>query len=166
MLGQVIGMHSPWLILLLMFYFLAIAKVAEPLLRMHMPRSLYPIRDWEREGTWLRRLRVFSFGRVLRHTPLRFCNSNVYLSRQKRDLSRVLMHIESAEATHFWAAVLFTPYIVYAAFQKLWLIVAVFLIVQVLFNIYPILHLRYTRSRLQRSARARIRADGRETLSH
>jgi hypothetical protein len=166
MLSNVIGIHSPWLILLLMFYFLGIAKVAEPLFKLRMPSSLYAIREWERDEVWIRRLCVFNFGRMLRHTPLRFFNANVYLSRRKPDMSRVLMHAESAEATHFWAAVLFTPLMVYVAFSQPWLVVAVFLIVQVLFNIYPILHLRQTRSRIKSSAYTKRRMGIRQTPSH
>ena len=50
LLSTVIGITSPWLALLLMFYFLVIAKVAEPLFLLSMPRALYQIREWEREG--------------------------------------------------------------------------------------------------------------------
>src|SRR4030095_12368193 len=81
LLSTVIGIASPWLALLLMFYFLAIAKVAEPLFRLRMPRSLLRLRRWELEGDVLRRLGVFGFGRLLRQTPLRYLNSRVYLNQ-------------------------------------------------------------------------------------
>lgn len=54
----------------------------------------------------------------------------------------------SAEAIHFWAMVLFTPYMVFVWFQGQVLVAAVFLLIQILVNVYPILHLRTLRGRL------------------
>jgi 1,4-dihydroxy-2-naphthoate octaprenyltransferase len=153
LLSTVIGITSPWLALLLMFYFLAIAKVAEPLFRLRMPRMLYQLRHWEQEGDVLRQLRVFSFGRLLRQTPLRYLNSGVYLDQQRRDPLKVRLQAESAEASHFWAAVLFMPCIALAAVAGKWSIVAWFSLAQVLVNVYPILHLRHIRGRLDRTIR-------------
>jgi hypothetical protein len=89
LLSTIIGITSPWLALLVMFYFLGIVKVAEPLFMLRMPRVLYRLRHWEQEGDVLRRLRVSSFGRLLRQTPLRYLNSCVYLDPQRRDVPRV-----------------------------------------------------------------------------
>jgi hypothetical protein len=153
LLSRVIGITSPWLALLLMFYFLGIAKVAEPLFMLRMPRVLYPLRRWEQEGDVLRRLRVFGFGRLLRRTPLRHLNSGVYLDQQRRDPLKVRLQAESAEATHFWAAVLVTPYVALAAVTGKWSIVTWFSLAQVVVNVYPILHLRHIRGRLDRTIR-------------
>ena len=46
LLGQALGNRSPWLALLLMFYFLALAKFAEPLIVLRMPRSIHPEAGW------------------------------------------------------------------------------------------------------------------------
>jgi hypothetical protein len=62
LLSTVIGITSPWLALLLMFYFLGIAKIAEPLYALRMPSALYQLRPWEQKGDSLRRLRVPGFG--------------------------------------------------------------------------------------------------------
>ena len=105
MLSRVIGITSPWLVLLLMFYFLGLVRVAEPLLVLRMPRALRPLRRWEREGDVYQRLGVLSFGRLLRKSPLRYLNSAVYLDRGRRDPLQVRLHAESSEAAHFWAAV-------------------------------------------------------------
>lgn len=152
LLSTVIGRTSPWLVLLFMFYLLAIAKFAEPLVVLRMPRSLYQLRHWELESTLLRRLGVVGFGRLLRQTPLRYLNSRVYLDR-RRDPHRVCVRAASAEASHFWAAVLFTPYIAFAAVGGKWHIVGWFSLAQVLVNVYPILHLRHIRGRLERTIR-------------
>src|SRR5688572_3279607 len=95
LLSTVIGITSPWLALLLMFYFLGIAKVAEPLFMLSMPRALYQLRDWEREGVVLRQLGVFGFARLLRRTPLRHLNSSVYLVKHGGDAFRLRRQAES-----------------------------------------------------------------------
>ena len=148
LLGSVIGMNSPWLMLLLMFDFLGIAKVAEPLFRLKMPRALRPVRRCEQVGNVYRRLGVLGFGKLLRRSPLRYLNSAVYLVKTNGDLSEVRLRAESGEASHFWAAVLFTPYVMLAGMNGQWSVVAWFSLAQVLVNIYPILHLRHVRWRL------------------
>lgn len=159
LLGQVLGRTSPWLALLLMFYFLALAKFAEPLVVLRMPRSLAGVRPSELEGGTLRRLGVLHFGRLLRNTPLRHLNARVYLDGSRADAERVLSQAASAEACHFWAAVLLTPFVVIAIAAARWPVVAAFLLAQILVNVYPILHLRHIRGRLER-AMARSREAG------
>ena len=153
LLSGVIGITSPWLVLLLMFYFLKIAKVAEPLFRMKMPAALRPLRPWEDRRDAYRQFGVLSFGRFLRRSPLSSMNSGVYLDRGDGDPARVRVQIESSEANHFWAAVLFTPYVVFAAWKGMWSVVAWFSVAQLILNVYPILHLRYVRGRLDRAVR-------------
>jgi Glycosyl-4,4'-diaponeurosporenoate acyltransferase len=154
------GITWSWLALVLMFYFLGVAKVAEPLLRLRMPRGLYELRYWEQDGDLLRKLHILRFGRLLRRTPLRYLNADVYLGHRRRDPLEVRLRAESAEAIHFWAAVLFTPCIVLAAATGKWSTLAWFLWAQLLVNVYPILHLRHTRWRLNRARRTRVtRAD-------
>jgi hypothetical protein len=151
MLSGVIGITSPWLALLFMFDFLGIAKVAEPLFRLRMPRALRSLRRWEREGDVYRRLRVLSFGRLLRLAPLRYLNSGVYLDRERGGPLQVRLQAESSEATHFWAAVLFMPFVILAVLNGMWKIVAWFSLAQLVVNVYPILHLRHIRGRLDRT---------------
>lgn len=153
LLSQVIGITSPWLVLLLMFYFLGLAKVAEPLFVLGMPGALRPLRNWELEGDVYRRLGVFGFGRLLRQTPLSYLNSAMYLDRGGRDPLQVRRLAESAEATHFWAVVVFMPYIAFAGLIGRWNVVAGFLLAQLFVNVYPILHLRHVRGRLDRVIR-------------
>lgn len=153
LLRQVIGTASPWLALLLMFDFLGVARFAEPLFRLRMPGALRPLRPWERRGDLYRRLCVPRFGRLLRKTPLRHLNTGVYLDRGPKDPFLVRLHCESSEANHFWAALPFMAYIVFAGVNGMWSIAAFFLAVQLLVNVYPILHLRYIRGRLDRAIR-------------
>ena len=155
MLERVIGASSPWLGLLAMFYVLGLARVSEPFVLLRMPEALREVRSWELKAPLYRRLLVPAFGTMLRDTPLRYLNPSVYLSRRQPDFASISRQAEAAEADHFWAGLLFTPYIMYLAFVGHAVVAALFLLVQVLFNVYPILHLRLVRGRIDRLARRR-----------
>jgi hypothetical protein len=150
LLQRVLGASSPWLGLLAMFYLLGLSKVAEPLFLLRMPRVLRAVRRSETNGTIYRRLLVPSYGKLLRGTPLRYLNTAVYLAPRRPDLSKLSRQAEAAEAAHFWAALVFTPYIGYVWWAGQRWEAALFLLLQILFNIYPILHLRVVRGRLDR----------------
>lgn len=158
LLRRVIGSSSPWLGLLLMFYFLGLIKIAEPLVLLRVPRPLREVRTAEAESAIHRNLRVPSFGRRLKNTPLRFLNTAVYLPQGRANLGRVQRLAEAAEAAHLWAAVLFMPYIAYVWSTGQRLVATLFLVIQILFNLYPILHLRIVRARLTRLERRSARA--------
>ena len=149
-LASVIGPMSPWLGLLLMFYFMGLSKVAEPLFKLRMPQALRAVDPRPVTEGIYRWLGVRGFGTLLRNTPLRYLNGSVYLAGGRRSLVEMSRQTESAEAIHFWAAVLFTPYIAYVWSQDLIAETVLFVLVQVLFNVYPILHLRSVRARLDR----------------
>ena len=154
MLARVIGYGSPWLGLLLMFYFMALAKSAESLFVLRLPRALRAVEPGLPDDRLYRWLGVHGFGALLRNTPLRYLNNSVYRSAGRRSLAELRRQAESAEATHFWAAVLFTPYIVYVGARGLVAEAILFAAVQVAFNVYPILHLRIVRARLGRVGQA------------
>lgn len=148
MLRDVVGSDSPWLGLLLMFYFMGLAKVGEPLFVLRVPGFVRDVRTWEVTGTLYQRLGVRRFGQWLREPLLRYLNASVYLAGGPRDLQSLRQQAASAEATHFWAALLFTPYIAFVWAQGHRGVATLFLLIQVLFNVYPILHLRLLRGRL------------------
>jgi hypothetical protein len=152
-LQQVIGLASPWMGLLLMLSFLGLARIAEPLYRLKVPDSLRQIHPWELHGGLYRTLQVPEFGALLRDTPLRLLNPSVYVSRERRDPVFICRQVEAAEASHFWAALLLIPYLVLCTWSAKWFILACFLSVEILGNIYPIMHLRSVRGRLDRVCR-------------
>jgi hypothetical protein len=154
MLVAVLGPRSPWLGLMLMFDFLGLGKFAEPLFRFRMPRPLRTVAPGRFAGGIYRGLGVRGFGALLRHTPLRHLNGAVYLAGGARSLAEVSVRAESAEAIHFWAAVLFTPYIVYVGARGFIAETILLALIQVVFNVYPMLHLRLVRARLDRVAEA------------
>jgi len=153
MLAKVIGFSSPWLGLLAMFNAMGLAKVAEPLFVLRMPRALRTVGPSTLNRRLYRWLGVRGFGGLLRNTPLRYFNNSVYRSGGRHSFAKLRRQAESAEATHFWAAVLFTPYIAYVGSRGLVVECALFTAVQIVFNVYPILHLRIVRARLGRVER-------------
>lgn len=155
MLTHVLGGSSPWLGLQAMFFLLALAKVAEPIVLLRMPPKLRKVHPWELQGTCYRVIGVPGFGRFLRNSPFRYLNASVYLTRNplSNDLQRLSRQAEAAEASHFWVGLLFTPYLGYIAFSGRAGAALLLLFVQIIFNVYPILHLRMTRARLARPLR-------------
>lgn len=155
MLRDVLGITSPWLGLQAMFFLLALAKVAEPLFLLRMPASLRRIRAWEERGPSYKMLGVQRFGHFLRHSPFRHLNSSVYFGRHQtlQELQRIVRQAEAAEASHFWVGLLFTPYIGYIALSGRAASAFLLLLVQIFVNAYPILHLRWTRARLDHPLR-------------
>lgn len=157
MLAKVIGPGSPWLGLLLMFYFMGLANIAAPLFALRMPRALRSVNPEHGVYRWFG---VPAFGALLRNTPLRYLNGSVYLAEGRRSVDALRRRTESSEAIHFWAALCFTPYIAYTLWRGLAPEAMLFGVVQLVVNVYPILHLRIVRARLDRITRAasRLRA--------
>lgn len=150
MFQRAVGWKSPWFSLDVMCCFLGVVTIGRPLFRLEMPRWLRPVRTWELKSKLYPVLGVPVFGLLLRRTALRFLNPEVYLSQSPGDPDMVLARIESAEAAHLWAAVLLFPYIMYACAQNRWNVVFWFTLVQIVGNIFPILHLRWVRGRMKR----------------
>jgi len=88
-----------WLGLLLMFYFMGLAKVGEPLFVFRMPPFIREVRDWEAKGDVYQRMGVQRFGQLLRASPFRLLNTSVYLANRPWDLHSLYRHAASFEAT-------------------------------------------------------------------
>jgi hypothetical protein len=147
MLRQVLAFWSPWFGLMIMLCLLGLIAFARPLFLLRMPGFLREVRAWETKGEIYNALRVPLYGVMLRRTPLRFLNPMVYLTRL-HDPSEVMAQAESAEAAHLWAAAIFIPHMVYAAAQGWWIAFAWMMAGQIGFNLYPMMHLRLARARL------------------
>jgi len=141
---------SPWFVIVAMICFLGLAFVAQPLMMIRMPGPLRAVRAWEVERGLYRAIGVPVFGRVLRSTPLRLFNVDVYLRNGLGDRARVGAELEAAEASHFWAAAFVVPYMVYLSLRGMWVPLFWVSLAQVLINAYPVMHLRLTRHRLER----------------
>lgn len=112
------------------------------------PAYFQRLRDWEHSAARQRKLGVLAWAWTLRHSPLRWLNSLVYLRRRPESPAFVLAQVQAAEACHFWAFFAALPYLAYAVLHTWWTAVLVVCVVQVFGNVYPYLHLRYTRARL------------------
>ena len=77
---------------------------------------------------------------------------DVYLRNGVADTARVGAELEAAEASHLWAAVLVLPYMIHASLLGWWAPLAWVTLAQALINVYPIMHLRLARHRLERLA--------------
>jgi hypothetical protein len=148
--GLRFSLDSPGFVLVAMVCFLGLAFVAAPLFPIAMPRALRRIRSWETEGRVYRALGVHAFGHRLRRTPLKLFNTEVYRGTGPSDAGRLGARLEAAEASHFWAAVLVLPYMARAALQGKWSALSLIAVAQLLINVYPVMHLRLARHRLDR----------------
>jgi hypothetical protein len=146
------GWVSPWFVLVAMVCFLGLAFVAEPVVPIRVPAALRKIRGREAEGRFHRALGVPAFGWLLRRTPLKLLNAQVYWGRCGRDPEALVAKLEAAEASHLWAGILVGPYMVYALVQGAWGTVFWLSVAQLLANAYPIAHLRLARHRVERIA--------------
>jgi hypothetical protein len=138
---------SPGFVFVAMICFLGLTFSAQPAVMLRMPGPLRSVREWERDGGLYRAIAVPAYGRLLRRTPLRLFNRDVYLRNGLGDAARVFAELEAAEASHFWDAMLVLPYMVHLASQGAWATFLWFTLAQVLVNLYPVLHLRQARLR-------------------
>jgi hypothetical protein len=149
LLGRAVGVTSPWFGVVVMFDFLGMVALSRSLILLKLPGFLRIEREWEAKGILYKALRVPAFGALLRRTALRHLNPVVYL-KQNPNPSIVQAQIESTEAAHLLAAALIVPYMAYACVEGRWRSVAWLTLVQIVFNLYPILHLRWVRVRMNR----------------
>jgi hypothetical protein len=149
LLGSAVGFTSPWFAVIAMFNFLGLVAVGRPLFFLELPSFLQKERGCEVRGKLYKALGVPAFGSLLRRTPLRYLNRFVYL-KQCADPSILRAHIDSSEAAHLLAALLLVPYMAYTCAQRWWSALAWVTVVQITVNLYPVLHLRWTRVRINR----------------
>lgn len=147
---RAVGFGSPLFAIVVLFIALGLTGLARPVGVMKLPPPFQQVRSWELDSDLYRALGVRSFGTLLRRTPLRYLNSNVYLSRKAGGPDSVCAQMEAAEAAHLWAMVLTVPYAIFLAIQVRWSTFFWFIAMNVGGNVYPVLHLRCARGRLIR----------------
>jgi hypothetical protein len=152
--GRLVGFTSPWFAALAMIEFLGLVRIARPLVHLKVPRAMREVRGWELKGDVHRVLGVQAFGGLLRRTPLRLLNPHVYVEGRTdgraSGCAAAAAECEAAEAAHLWAIVVTGPYLLCAGFQGWWNALFSLLAVHVAVNLYPVLHLRLVRGRLER----------------
>jgi hypothetical protein len=153
--AYVVGIASPYFAFTASLCLLGLFDLLRPLVRIRLPKAIRRVHPGEARTALYRVMGVPAFGALLRKTPLRMLNRRVYLEGGPKDLPKILMQIEDAEAAHFWSGLATTPYLLLAWSRGWWdsfVVVAVFNVVA---NLYPILHLRSVRTRLERAAHRR-----------
>jgi hypothetical protein len=122
-----------------------------------IPKALAPVRSWETSGRVYELLGVYIYGAFLRRPPLRYFNTSVYVKSRRADLPNVYVSIMRAEAAHFWAFTITSPIMVYELMNQWWDGLGWFLLFHAFFNIYPGLHLRHIRARIETVIRRKPR---------
>jgi hypothetical protein len=153
------ALDSPWFVVTAMICLLGLASVAQPLVAIRVPARLRAIREWETRRGCYHALGVPWFGSLLRRTPLRVLNLHVYVEGGRSDTTHLLSALAYAEASHFWDACLFAPVMIWFVWQRRWAALCAVALVQVALNVYPIMHLRLSRGRLERVVRRMTRPD-------
>ena len=149
MIRDLVGAGSPWFGVMLMMCVLGTAAMARPIFLPAVPAPLHAIRAWERRPGVYRRLFVPTFGALLRRSPLRYLNTDVYLRGDAASAPAVIAQVEAAEAAHWLAGLVLLPYLVIAVQGHRWGTLLALAAVEAAANVYPILHLRWTRGRLE-----------------
>ncbi|SRR6266567_5359308 len=153
---RAVGFESPFFAIVVIFTALGLTSLARPLSFLKPPPPFQQVRSWELNGDVYRALGVRTFGTLLRRSPLRYLNSNVYLSRKPGDPDGVCAQMEAAEAAHLWAMVLTIPYVVFLAIQVRLSTFFWFIVINLGGNVYPVLHLRWARGRLIRARHRKL----------
>ncbi|MGC4118854.1 MAG: hypothetical protein QM765_30680 [Myxococcales bacterium] len=88
-----------------------------------------------------------AFGALLRGSPLRHLNPRVY-RQADRGLRELMESMEEAEASHTITFAIVGLYSATAAHRGWWPAFAALCVLNLVANLYPILHLRHCRARL------------------
>jgi hypothetical protein len=148
--AEAFGFLSPWFGVMVMFCVLGIAAFSQPAWTLRVPGPFRRIQAWESDRRLQSVLGVAAFGRLLTRTPLRALNRSVYFDRQTGDIAGVRAQLEAAEGAHFWSAAVLVPYIGVALFRRSWGAALGLVLANVVVNVYPMLHLRLVRGRIER----------------
>ncbi len=146
-------LDSPWFVIIAMICSLGLAAMARPVVPIRVPPPWRHVRRWEAQGPLYRWLGVRAFGRLLRRTPFRLLNLDVYAGPGSIDTARLRYQLEAAEASHLYVGLLVVPYMGLLAVRGEWGSLCLVTLVQVAGNLYPVLHLRLSRYRLERWVR-------------
>lgn len=152
-----VGMDSPLTAFCAACGALGIVVVNSSTIRWSLPEPVKLIRHWEISGSVYRLLGVSIFGSLLRRPPLRYTNTSVYTERHRGDLAKTHSSILKAETAHFWAFAFTLPLIAYQIACRSWRGLFWLMLFNALFHVYPGLHLRSVRGRIESIALKRRR---------
>ncbi|MGC4118841.1 MAG: hypothetical protein QM765_30615 [Myxococcales bacterium] len=143
--GRAVGADDPLFAATAGFTLLGLLELVGYFVRL--PAPLGKPRAWEGSSRLYRRLGVTAFGALLRGSPLRHLNLRVY-RRAAGGLRELMEAMEEAEASHTIAFAIVGLYSATAALRGWWPAFAALCALNLVANLYPILHLRHCRARL------------------
>ena len=149
LLARGLGLRSPMTAFGTVGVALGIVVVNSSIVSWSVPKRLMPVRAWEISGLTYPLLGISIFGKVLRRVPFRYLNTSVYIGGHRSDLLSTYANILQAEAAHYWAFTLTVPLIIYQFTCQSWYGLGWLFLFNALINIYPSLHLRQVRGRLE-----------------
>lgn len=144
-----IGFHSPITAFCAVGVALGIVVANASTIRWAIPKGLLPVRAWETSGSAYALLGISIFGWLLQRAPLRYFNTSVYTKGRRADLRSAYANLLYAEAAHFWAFIFTMPLAVYELARPCWHGIGWLFLFNTLVNVYPGLHLRQARARLE-----------------
>jgi len=144
-----VGFNSPLMAFCAVCLALGIVVVNSSTIHWSLPKALKPIRVWEASGAAYVLLGVALCGALLRRPPFRYLNPSVYVGTHSANLSKAYANILQAETAHFWALTCTVPLICYEITFQCWHGLGWLILFNVLFNVYPDLHLRRVRAQLE-----------------
>jgi hypothetical protein len=144
-----LGLRSPIAALSVVGAALGIVSVNLFTVRWSVPKALLPVRTWEASGRAYALLGVSIYGALLRRPPLRYFNTSVYVGERRANLPSTYANFLRAEGAHFWAFTFTTPLVFYELIHQWWDGFGWLLLFNAIFNVYPVLHLRQVRARLE-----------------
>jgi hypothetical protein len=144
-----VGFNSPLTAFCAVCAALGIVVVNSSTIHWSLPKALKPIRVCEASGSAYVFLGVSICGALLRRPPFRSFNTSVYVGAHRANLGKTYASLLKAETAHFWALTLTAPLICHEITRHCWHGLVWLILFDVLFNIYPGLHLRKVRARLE-----------------
>lgn len=117
--------------------------------------GLFSLARWEQEGEIYDRWGIQAFRWILLHSPLGWINPNMHLSADQTDCDRLLREMNTAEGVHWLTCLV-------SVMLAIWFFVDDhaahgygMLLVNIPFNLYPIMLQRWNRGRVFRVVRRR-----------
>lgn len=156
---DVLGFRSPFFAFMLNWFIFCWAGMVFSLIdapvHLIFAERYYAIKDFERTGRIYERLGIRLFKWMVYRGPFRIFSPTMRLSKFSEGLTasnlrRLENETRNGEAVHWLVFVLVLPFVGYAALRG-WLGAVVWLMAfNVVLNVYPVMHHRYNRNRLQR----------------
>ena len=157
--AKALGVDSPVFAFAVVGATLGFVVVTMPVIRWPLPGAVMGIRAWEQSDAVYRQLGTAQFGALLRRSPFRHFNSTVYVRGRPGAVVATRQNMIAAEAAHIWAALLTLPIVAGLAMRGSWIAVAWITAFSVVVNLYPVLHLRMMRAKVEAVIRRRARRD-------